>query len=445
MREGVHALSLEILTGSLAGRRIDLEPGSVLVGRAADALLRFDPEVDLQVSGRHAALRFDRGEWMLEDLGSTNGTWLNGVEVTAPRSLAPGDELRFGQGGPRVRVLHAPVAAFSGEAPVGAPGPPAPRSPGMGAPAVWAVGTVVVLAVLAFVFAQRSGEDDWIAERDRLTAQVDSLLARESSLSAQVEATRQEAADSVAEARAEIERLRGRLQTVSARSDEEEVDELRRELQEAMVLLEQQQLATALDVEGIRRRVEPTVAMIWSEWADGRVATGTAVAVDGDGTLLTSRHVVAPEDQGVGERVAVQFAGSAQVWRADVTETHPQVDLAWVQPDGIVGAVPSLDEINARADTLAPGAPVAIVGFPLGGRARSAADGSRPRAVVSAGVLTGGDAGELRIRGYGAEGASGSPVVDRDGALIGIVYGGTEEGGARILLAVPIRYFTELR
>jgi S1-C subfamily serine protease len=445
----VGGLSLEILTGSLAGRRLDFEPGKVHVGRAADAHLRFDPEVDLEVSGRHAELRFDGGGWIVQDLGSTNGTWLNGEEVSGSRPLAEGDEIWFGQVGPRVRVLRSGrvPGPLSGPAPGGmraSAGPAALEARGPVAMIAWAVGAAL-LVVAVFVMVQRSGRGDWEAERDLLTARVDSLLARESTLSAQVEATRQQAADSVAEARAEIERLRERLQAVSAQSEDGEVDELRRELQEAMVLLEQQQLAAALDVEEIRRRVEPAVAMIWSEWSDGRVATGTAVSVDGGGTLLTSRHVVAPDDVGEGDRVAVQFAGSAQVWRADLIETHPQVDLAWVQPEGIVGEVPSLDGINLRVDTLPAGSPVAIVGFPLGGRARSAADGSRPRAVVSSGILLGSDDRELRVRGYGAEGASGSPVVARDGRMIGVVYGGTEEAGSRILLAVPIRYFTEFQ
>jgi S1-C subfamily serine protease len=232
------------------------------------------------------------------------------------------------------------------------------------------------------------------------------------------------------------------LQSVARTSDGDEVEALRRELQDAMVLLEQQQLAAALDVEGIRRAVEPAVAMVWSEWPDGRVTTGTAVSI-GDGTLLTSRHVVAPEGRGEGERLAVQFAGSTQVWRADLLDVHPGVDLAWIRPDGIVGEIPSLDAFNPRVDTLAPGSPMAIVGFSLGGRAQVVADGSRPRAIVSTGVLVGSTVDELRIRGYGAEGASGSPVVDRDGRLVGVVYGGTDEGGQRILVAVPIRYSLE--
>jgi S1-C subfamily serine protease len=305
--------------------------------------------------------------------------------------------------------------------------------------ALTAVAVVVLVGVLG---VQRGNRRSWIAERDRLTARVDSLLARESSLNAAVDAVRREAADSVAEARAEIQRLRDRLQSVATRSDDGEVEALRRELQDAMVLLERQELSATLDVEGIRRQVEPAVAMVWSEWPDGRVTTGTAVSV-GDGTLLTSRHVVAPDGRGEGERLAVQFAGSTQVWRADVLGAHPTVDLAWIRPEGIVGEIPSLESVNARVDTLAPGAPLAIVGFSLGGRAQIAADGSRPRAIVSTGVLVASTPEEIRIRGYGAEGASGSPVVDRDGRLVGVVYGGTDEDGRRVLVAVPIRYSLE--
>jgi S1-C subfamily serine protease len=305
------------------------------------------------------------------------------------------------------------------------------------------VAGIAAVVLVGALLAQRSNRRSWIAERNLLTARVDSLLARESTLAAAVDAARQQAADSVAEARAEIRRLRDRLQSMASNSDDGEVEALRRELQDAMVLLEEQQLAAALDVEEIRRRVEPAVAMIWSERSDGRVSTGTAVSIAGDGTLLTSRHVVVPEDRSEAERLAVQFAGSAQIWRAEVVEAHPRVDLAWVRPDGIVGRVPSLEAMNPRADTLSPGAPMAVVGFSLGGRAQTAADGSRPRAIVSPGVLIESTTDEIRIRAYGAEGASGSPVVDRDGRLLGIVYGGTDEGGTRILLAVPIRYALE--
>ena len=49
------------------------------------------------VSTRHARLRYDRGQWWLEDLDSTNGTLLNHETVSAPTVVAPGDQLRCGE------------------------------------------------------------------------------------------------------------------------------------------------------------------------------------------------------------------------------------------------------------------------------------------------------------------------------------------------------------
>lgn len=84
------------------------------------ALLRIgcDPDNDLVLigddyaSGAHALLRFETGALYVEDLGSTNGSQLNGGTFkSATRSLAPGDELRFGH---TTFQLLAPQAAGSG-------------------------------------------------------------------------------------------------------------------------------------------------------------------------------------------------------------------------------------------------------------------------------------------------------------------------------------------
>jgi pSer/pThr/pTyr-binding forkhead associated (FHA) protein len=50
---------------------------------------------DDTVSRRHAELRLVEGRWMLRDLGSTNGTWVNGRRVMEAE-VAPGDELQLG-------------------------------------------------------------------------------------------------------------------------------------------------------------------------------------------------------------------------------------------------------------------------------------------------------------------------------------------------------------
>jgi pSer/pThr/pTyr-binding forkhead associated (FHA) protein len=45
----------------------------------------------------HARLYAKDGAWFVEDLGSTNGTYLNRMKVTAPSPIAPGDQVRVGK------------------------------------------------------------------------------------------------------------------------------------------------------------------------------------------------------------------------------------------------------------------------------------------------------------------------------------------------------------
>jgi pSer/pThr/pTyr-binding forkhead associated (FHA) protein len=52
---------------------------------------------DPQVSSRHAVIQNQRGRFVLFDLGSTNGTFVNGRKITQPCELQPGDEIRLGE------------------------------------------------------------------------------------------------------------------------------------------------------------------------------------------------------------------------------------------------------------------------------------------------------------------------------------------------------------
>jgi predicted component of type VI protein secretion system len=64
-----------------------------------------DFEVDDQtVSAQHARLAYRRQQWWLEDMASTNGTFLNGEAVTSPVVITHGDELRLGYLGVRVEI-----------------------------------------------------------------------------------------------------------------------------------------------------------------------------------------------------------------------------------------------------------------------------------------------------------------------------------------------------
>ncbi|NMO90576.1 FHA domain-containing protein [Actinomycetospora sp. TBRC 11914] len=76
--------------------------GRVELGRDPDGDVVVDHP---SVSWRHLALEPDRsGGWTVTDLGSTNGTTVDGAPVTAPTPLPPGAELRLGADGPRLRL-----------------------------------------------------------------------------------------------------------------------------------------------------------------------------------------------------------------------------------------------------------------------------------------------------------------------------------------------------
>jgi pSer/pThr/pTyr-binding forkhead associated (FHA) protein len=81
-----------VKTGPKAGRRLGLEH-EVCIGRQDGDLVLEDPEV----SRRHAVLRRSGGSVIVEDLSSTNGTFVNGERIRSPRTVRPGDELRVGR------------------------------------------------------------------------------------------------------------------------------------------------------------------------------------------------------------------------------------------------------------------------------------------------------------------------------------------------------------
>ncbi len=72
---------------------IQVPLGTFFIGRGADCQLALD---DSMVSRRHAALRIYAGSALVEDLGSRNGVFLNGVRIDRPEPLHDGDHIRIG-------------------------------------------------------------------------------------------------------------------------------------------------------------------------------------------------------------------------------------------------------------------------------------------------------------------------------------------------------------
>ncbi|WP_297547551.1 FHA domain-containing protein [Amycolatopsis sp.] len=85
---------LIVTHGALSGTRITLDGRPILIGRADDSTLVLD---DDYASTRHARIALRGEDWYVEDLGSTNGTYLDRAKVTAPLRVPLGVPIRIGK------------------------------------------------------------------------------------------------------------------------------------------------------------------------------------------------------------------------------------------------------------------------------------------------------------------------------------------------------------
>ncbi len=85
---------LVVTEGRLAGTRITLAETPISIGRAEDSTLVI---TDDYASARHARLVPRDGQWIIEDLGSTNGTYLDRAKVSGPTPVPLGVPIRIGR------------------------------------------------------------------------------------------------------------------------------------------------------------------------------------------------------------------------------------------------------------------------------------------------------------------------------------------------------------
>jgi len=467
---------LLIRAGGRAGHRIPLQGSVFRVGRRQDLEVSLHPERDLEVSALHAEIRAETNGWSIRDLGSRNGTFLNGRVVGGtPVPLRPGDEVRLGPRGPVLELRVLQPRAFvdiSGTSAVAEGSPPSfsPAEPPAGVPhrtssrplliALVAAGLMVLTIGGIWALATSRERAAWERERAELTVLADSILEAETTAVGDVNGELEELEDALARSRDELEQIRAELAAVRASSRENappptppagapepaprqpdaQLDELERRLRDATTALERQQLAAALDFEAIEGANRPAVALVFAEHADGRVVTGTAFAMEPSGRLITSRHIVLGDDRSTPAlRIAIQFSDSSQIFPGRLVAASPDWDLAVVDVENVVGPVPVVSGLNLRPDTLPAGTPLATLGFPLGGEMDRGREGQAPpaRPLLSAGILLERAGREMRFQGYGEPGASGSPIFDADGQVVAILFGGIRDGDSRIVLAVP--------
>lgn len=85
-----------VTNGSMVGTKASLDGGVVMIGRGSDCELMLTG--DDYISTRHArVVRANDDSWYVEDLGSANGTYVNGQRITAPTTITLQDSVRIGK------------------------------------------------------------------------------------------------------------------------------------------------------------------------------------------------------------------------------------------------------------------------------------------------------------------------------------------------------------
>ncbi|HET8604623.1 MAG TPA: FHA domain-containing protein [Marmoricola sp.] len=83
-----------IVEGANAGEQVSLDGAPLLIGRGSDAAIRLD---DDYVSTRHAQIASSGDQWYVEDLGSTNGTYVGTSRITQATAVSLGTRIRIGK------------------------------------------------------------------------------------------------------------------------------------------------------------------------------------------------------------------------------------------------------------------------------------------------------------------------------------------------------------
>ena len=448
-------ITLTVTAGARNGLSKSFDQAYVGLGRLPQSDLQLHPEHDLDVSTRHAAVLKTSAGWSIRDLGSANGTYVNGQKTVADHPLHTGDVIRLGTKGPTLAVEvegeAAPAAAATRMAEGSAPGPTgsttqrirvevAKQTQSLRRATLILFGLLVVVA--GGYFWQKSSYERRIAQQQgEMIRLVDSMARALDSVQVRF-AGMQGALDSAQQV---TQQLRGQIQ---AGGDPAAMAELRRQL--SLAIARQQGLSAAATLDG--RHVDSVagnaVALVFVKFPGNRVFTGTAFAVRTDGTgsyLVTNRHVVTSEEGENPVEIGVMFNHSAQNFRARLVRRHPdaEVDLALLRVE-ISGGTEVVPGISEAAPTVGQG--IATIGFPNGVDLEGFGDLRRTGAVatLTAGTISRLTPDIVQIDGYGATGASGSPILDQRGYVVGVLYGGQRDTGGRIVYAEPARFIAGL-
>jgi S1-C subfamily serine protease len=462
---------LRYLSGARTGQVDVFTKAYIALGRHPLSDARFDADRDLEVSAQHAAILRQGDHFILRDLGSRNGTFLDGHPVTGDSALRDGAVIRFGRNGPSVE-FHAlePEGPSSDEVSQGVrvsahhlassreqvravgTAPTAGAKPPNTSVRIAAEvsrqtrhlrRTTLVLRWLLVLCGAGFGWIEWhnagaAREVAALQTRADSLNRAAQQLLTRFQTELQSVREALAESQSEAARLRSELEAAGS-ADPAAVARLRSQLDS--VEARQRGLADAagVDYRAISQHNADAIALVVVKFSDVEVFSGTAFAVDSQGTLVTNKHVLAGED---GTRrplgIAVKFSGSEQWFQGRLLGLADSADVGVLKVD-IRGGTPRVVGFAATTAPLERGDPVAIMGYPLGEDLPMEHQGTT---AIADPTLTVGTVSKvlpdlIQIDGYGAPGSSGSPIFNREGLVVGVLYGGPRESHGKIVYAVP--------
>lgn len=456
------AIELRITSGARAGARETFTKSIIAIGRHPMNDLRLDAEHDIDVSGRHAEIRVVGGTATVRDVGSSNGTKVNGQPLVGERALFEGDVIMLGGAAGASLEFHV----VRDDVPAPSPAAPPPTSvapPAAAPPAVepalvatnakprrdtmariaeavevqtgrlrrmlYLFGAAVIVVVLGLAWMSRQN-----AAADRAT--IDLLLKELQEQNAAIAQLR--GSKSAVGLNDEVTRIRQQRDSLLAMLRAGSKAEL---VTQRIAELNRQQSAAGavskVDYERIDEQNRNAVAFIVVQHGE-RIEGGSGFGVTRDGIIVTNRHVILGDDGAAPARIAVQFQGTRRWLSARLLKASSTDDLAFIKVDA-AGAFPTVVGVAASGG-VRPGAPIAIVGYPLGNETAGmggSIDTLTARATLTVGVVSKSVPDILQVDAYVAHGSSGSPVFNQNGLVVGVVYGGPTEAAGRIVYAVP--------
>lgn len=422
------SVEFRITRGARAGVAERFEKSVVTIGRHPMNDLRFDAAKDLDVSSRHAELRSVGNRHTLHDLGSTNGTYVNGQRIIVESVLTDGDVVGFGADGPQAsfHVLSVqpepakpapepwipaaradgrpatppstpssspprrPTAAVPPSRPVPPPASP-PASPVAGGGDVLATrlptqararkNTEVRIAEavkkqtstlrrvvigLGALLVVGGGLTTWVLARTSAASreQIARLLAANDSLARSLESRL--AQTGLADSALKVARAESEQLAAQLRARQQSGGDVSGLMAEMRTSQARTATIARMDHAAVAEANRAAVVFLAVEWPDKTSTSGTGFNILPTGLVVTNRHVVRQRDGTRAQRVALAFDGTQGAWLSATVEYVSETDeLALLRIDR-GGTYPVVSGIARDASNLRVGDPIAILGYPLG-------------------------------------------------------------------------------